>query len=299
MSSRGGGCVLLYTRGNFFWEMMMSKSAIEQAKLLLELKRYRDAESLLGEVIAREPDNDVAHRLLSLALTRRRRPLEGLSAAKKAIGLAPEEPAGYYVKTLAFMELNNLTGAREAIQKAIRLNPNNAEYYGRLSAIHMGKQEWKKAYTQAEKGLQLDPYHIQCANVYATVCALLGKHEQSDHAHRVVMSVNPGYAAAHNNRGVALLHAGKFAEAEASFQEAVRLDPMQEEAARNMIIMRYMQNPIYRWMFRYTLWIDLLIIRNFILALFLYPLVGLSVVFRAILSLYRWCVPLSDKIRGV
>ncbi len=277
----------------------MDRNEVERAKFLIDLKRYRDAELLLGEIIARNPDKAVAHRLLSLALTYQKRPLEGLFAAEKAIGLAPEEAAGYFVKALALIELKNASAARQTLLHALSLNPNQAEYHAKLCVIYARQGEWRKVLKQAQRGLQVDPTHRQCANLYALASAWLGQHDQSEQVHRMVLTEDPEYAAAYNNRGMALLHQGKFDEAKIFFQESLRLNPLEEAALHNLDSTRHAKNPLYRWMLRYTLWMGRMLTKCRALAVLLFPMMLLAIFFLGVLRLYRWVAHLVDKLRGV
>jgi Ca-activated chloride channel family protein len=56
----------------------------------------------------------------------------------------------------------------------------------------------------------------------------------------MALALIPGFANAHNNRGIALAHLGRFADAAAEFETALRLDPAHVNARRNLDDLRRM-----------------------------------------------------------
>lgn len=63
---------------------------------------------------------------------------------------------------------------------------------------------------------------------------MTGRYKQAVAVLREAVRLDPGYAAAHSDLGMALLNAGHYKQAETAFREAIRLDPACEPAQRNL-----------------------------------------------------------------
>ena len=68
-----------------------------------------------------------------------------------------------------------------------------------------------------------------------------GKFEEAAAHYNEAIRLNPGYAEAHNNLGVVRLRQGKFVEAAAHYNEAIRLDPGYAGPHNNLGVVRFHQ----------------------------------------------------------
>jgi tetratricopeptide (TPR) repeat protein len=227
-----------------------------QVHVLLETKRYGDAESKLREILARTPASARAHGLLSFALYRQDRDAEALKEANVAIGLDPTDPSGHYYRALALLALERDHDALAAIREAIRLNAEFAPFHATLSRIYVSKKNWTRALAAAEEGLRLDPEDVQCTNFRALALVNLGRKDEADQSIAAALARDPENAMTHANLGWALLHRGDSEQALTHFREALRLSPLSDWAREGIVEALKARNAIYRLMLRYFLWMS-------------------------------------------
>lgn len=235
---------------------MTASTQLTQARLLLDTSRYQDAESVLLQILAVEPDDNIPHALLSLAYLYQDKIGNALQEARAAVGLAPDIAYNHYVYALALRGDQQYKYALDAIHDAIRLNPESPQFYALQATIFLRQKGWKKALHAAETGLQSDPEHDACANVYGMALVKLGKHEQADTIFTATLARNPQNPTTHANRGWALLHRGEYEQAFVHFREALRLNPTSGWAREGILEAIKARNVLYRLLLRYFLWMS-------------------------------------------
>jgi tetratricopeptide (TPR) repeat protein len=234
----------------------MATTKLVQVEILLETKRYRDAETMLREALAVDPNSAYAHGLLSFTLYQLGRNVEALREAEAAIGLAPNDPSGHFYRALALLALERVRSAMSAIQEAIRLDPENARYHAMVSRIHAKHKSWQKALQAAEEGLRFDPENVQCINLRGLALVNLGQRDKAEHTIAAALARDPENALTHANQGWARLHAGDHEQALTHFREALRLNPLLDWARAGIVEALKARNPIYRLVLRYFLWMS-------------------------------------------
>ncbi|HOT91318.1 MAG TPA: tetratricopeptide repeat protein [Anaerolineae bacterium] len=232
------------------------KTHLAQAHILLQTRRYKDAEAALRRALAAAPNDADAHILLALALYYQDRNADALREVHLAIGLAPEAAHAHYVRALILLDQGRPDDAMRAIHEALRLDPNDAAYHVVAGRVYLYKKDWKRALAAAEAGLQCDPQHITCRNLQAMALVRLGRKVEALDALTDALARAPENALTHANYGWALLHQNKITEALAAFREALRLDPTSSWAREGIVEALKARNFIYRLLLRYFLWMS-------------------------------------------
>src|ERR1700732_4649478 len=78
--------------------------------------------------------------------------------------------------------------------------------------------------------LQADPAHADALHLLGVLTFQTGGHETGIGLIRQAIALNPSAAVFHNNLGVYLKDLGRLAEAVASYQEALKLNPQYVDA---------------------------------------------------------------------
>ncbi len=235
---------------------MTASTQLTQARLLLDTYRYNDAESLLRQILAVDPDHDTPHALLSLAFLYQDKIENALQEARAAVGLAPDIAYNHYVHALALRGDQQHKAALIAIRDAIRLDPESPQFYALEATIYMRQKAWEQARQTAEAGLRINPEHDACANVYGMALVKLGRHDQANDILMTTLARNPQNPTTHANQGWALLHRGEYEQAFVHFHEALRLNPMSGWAREGIIEAIKARNALYRLLLRYFLWMS-------------------------------------------
>lgn len=229
---------------------------LARVQVLLETKRYGDAQALLREMLAANPNNAPTHALLSYALYLQDRNAGALREAQAAIRLDPNDPSNHYYQALALLALERAGSAMSAIQEAIRLDPQKAHYHAVVSRIYVKRKAWQKALAAAEKGLRFDPENTPCLNLRGMALVNLGRVQEAAQTLATALARDPENALTHANQGWALMHAGAHGAALTHFREALRLDPMLDWARSGIVEALKARNPAYRLVLRYFLWMS-------------------------------------------
>ncbi len=225
----------------------------QRAVVLFQQSRYDLAEREFRGSLAGDPNDPVAHALLSLCLVRLERLDEATREAGEAVRLAPDLELAHYALASAYFHRDRLVEAEAAISEAIRLDPTDADSYALLAQIRCNRRRWRETLEAAEQGLAFDPEHVGCNNLRALALVKLGRRDEAGATLDSVLSRDPEDPLTHANRGWALLHEGKPREAMDHFREALRIEPNFEWARMGIVEALKAKNPIYRLMLRYFL----------------------------------------------
>ena len=160
---------------------------------------------------------------------------KGIEYLKQALARDPNfafawaELAGAYSRAAGRGLIPHAEGyaqAREAVRRALAIEPDLGEAHARLASIQMFYDfdlgEADRSYARA---LELAPGDIPALSG-AGVLAF--SHERADEAialHRRACEQDPLSAAVHSNLGLSLHRAGRLEESEAAYQRAIELDP--------------------------------------------------------------------------
>lgn len=111
----------------------------KRAYLLAEQGRYDLATCEIQELLAHNSNNSQAYMLLSDCFSKQKRHQEAISAAKQAITLSPQHEACYYTLARAYSWHGKWLNAQEAINVALQINPNMADFLAQASLILLRK----------------------------------------------------------------------------------------------------------------------------------------------------------------
>ncbi|MGZ9189691.1 MAG: c-type cytochrome biogenesis protein CcmI, partial [Nitrospira sp.] len=101
---------------------------------------------------------------------------EGLNALvdklKKKLEQNPNDATGWTMLARSYMAMERYADAVPTFEKAIKLNPNNADMladYADALAVHQGRKLEGKPETLIEKALKVDPNHVKALMLAGTV----------------------------------------------------------------------------------------------------------------------------------
>jgi len=115
------------------------KHYIERAILAVQLRRLDAAEEILRQAVRAAPDQSLGYRYLaSFYLETRRHRAKARELAEKAVQLEPL-PDNYYILAWACARNGDKNSALAAIDKALALDPSNAQYRRMRALIQQGK----------------------------------------------------------------------------------------------------------------------------------------------------------------
>ncbi|TGD83116.1 tetratricopeptide repeat protein [Hymenobacter wooponensis] len=197
----------------------------EAAQHLLAVNRPEQAERLVRQHLAQHPRHAFAHVVLALTLFRQQRLLEADEAANSAIRLNPQESEAFYMLSLVQANADKAALAETNIREALRLSPINSKYLGTLAWILNATTRPTEAKAAAEMGLRYDPAHVECLTQLAQAQELLQQWDPLLSTLHYLVSLRPQSSVAHQWLGQEALRREEYTQAQAHYQEALRLDP--------------------------------------------------------------------------
>jgi uncharacterized caspase-like protein/Flp pilus assembly protein TadD len=190
----------------------------------IQLRQQKEVENQQQEDLA---NHDYAgnQRNLGIELHLEGKLDEAIVAYRQAIQLNPDSPLSYYNLGVTLEHQGRLGEAIVAYRQAIKLDSSFANAYNNLGVALKAEVELSErisalASYQGSAGFASGQRQVKLSEAIA--------------AYRQAIQLDPNFATAHSNLGVALETQGKLDEAIASYRQAIQLDPNLTEAHRNL-----------------------------------------------------------------
>lgn len=227
----------------------MSKE-IARLRLLFERGKFKEAEALARQELSKEPQDVHLHLDLAQILCRLDRPKEAEEFARTAIGLEPEDGVPHEVLAQVLLHSSNWKGAEDAVREAMTLDGDDPDRRAILARVAAERSKYELCLEHAEAGLAMDPDHDSCRFFRGIALGRLGRHGEADEASLGLLSDDPEDSTNHSARGWILLERHAAPEARGHFQEALRLDPENEDARMGLARSIQQGNPVFGWLLR-------------------------------------------------
>ncbi len=229
---------------------------LEQAQLLLNQGRSKDAITRIKQALSAEPENDYALSLLGRCLYHTREYDKGIQAIRTAISYSPQESFYYYLLAFGHYQNENTAEARINLQKAIQLNPYYAEYYGLLAFVMISDKQFEAGLERANEGLAIEAENLTCLNARAMALNKLKRTEAAIATMQDALAQDPDNEFTHTSVGWNLLERGKHQEAAKHFREALRIAPDRPHAQSGLKEALKSKIPPYKWLLQYSFWVN-------------------------------------------
>jgi tetratricopeptide (TPR) repeat protein len=233
----------------------MIANTSDRARLLMEQRRYREAEKELQKSLTIDPNNSDTLALLSICKSEDKKFEEAEKLIQTAISIDPSNPFLIYVFSKLLYDQDKLSDAEKNIREAILLNPFSADFFGLLSAIYLQRKEWERGLEYANKGLEISPDHLSCLNLRSTALIKLDRKEDSYNTIHEALHYDPQNAFTHANLGWGLLEKGDHKKSLDHFKKALQIDPQLEFAKAGLVEALKARYFIYRIFLKYAFWI--------------------------------------------
>ncbi len=186
-------------------------------------------------VAAKKPDSTEAHYNLGYALLNGQAYDDAANALRRAVELKPEAGQALHLLAAALRLSGRMDEAAGAYEQLVAREPRNGRVLDEYGGVLIMLGRMAEAEVVLRRAIASAP---DMANPYTN----LGRIFQTDlmradaavTLHDQALARSPGYADAHNNRGVALYTLSRFAEAIDSFNAAIALKPTLCEAFNNL-----------------------------------------------------------------
>jgi eukaryotic-like serine/threonine-protein kinase len=123
--------------------------------------------------------------------------------------------------------------ARKEVQKALELDPNLADAHTRMGWIKaLYDWDWTGADAAYNKALELEPANADVVRGAAYLAGTLGRFDEAIALDRRAIELDPLRIVTYNNLGVHAYYAGRWQEAEPAFRKVLELNPQFPSAHR-------------------------------------------------------------------
>jgi TolB-like protein/cytochrome c-type biogenesis protein CcmH/NrfG len=143
---------------------------------------------------------------------------QALAAARKAAELDPALPDAFnMIGSIRMMDFD-WSGARQALDHALQLDPNNTHSLFSSAHLTMTVGSSDDALAQFRDVLERDPLNLLYRRYVARVLYYAGRLTEAEAMIRQVLAISPSFPAAHYELGRILLARGQIAAAAAQFE---------------------------------------------------------------------------------
>ncbi len=223
----------------------------QRAQLLISQNRFDLAEQELGAILAKDPQDAVAHLLISICYRHSKRYREATDSAQQAISLQPDNPRCHLILASVYLMRNRYDEAELAAKESLRLDPYDEDTYAMLAQLKYSQKHWEEALAFAKQGLEIDPDQPTCQSMRSLSLERLGRTEVAVATSQEALARNPDDSYTHATHAWALLNNGDYKKAQEGFREALRLDPTNEFAKQGMIQALNANHFVFRLFFKW------------------------------------------------
>lgn len=223
----------------------------QRGRLLLDQRRYADAESHFRQALAQEPNDVESLYFLALSELHQNRAADALKTIGAGIALEPEASDLHSLRAAILSQLRKTNEALSAANEAVRLAPDSDYALTSRAAIWASKSEWTKTEADARAALELNPDNAGAANLLAHSLRLQNRQGETADQIAYMLSRDPEDADTQSAAGWAALQRGDYKQAETHFLEALRLEANHEAAREGLKEAFKSRSPFYRLYLKY------------------------------------------------
>ncbi len=228
---------------------------LSKIEILLQQKKYNEAERILKDLLAEDSNNIHFLSLLAEVNIRQDKPEIANNIIDTAIGLSPDNPYLYYIKSRICLHLDNFNDAEKYIDQAISIDPFEADYFAFHGNIKLIRKKYDEALDLADHALEIDPENLLALNTRSTALLKLDDKEASFATIEGALREDPNNSYTHANYGWGLLEKGDHKKALEHFRESLKNDPDSTLAQAGVLESIKAGNPLYRLFLKYSFWI--------------------------------------------
>ncbi|MDD4894479.1 MAG: tetratricopeptide repeat protein [Candidatus Omnitrophica bacterium] len=198
---------------------------------------YQNEVTFYKYVLSVDKDNTIAHLNLGNAYYVNKDYKQAINEAERVLRLEPYAWDAYLLLGNISRENNELKKAEELYRKAAFLNPKQEIALNNLGLIYKEEGKYADSLAAFNKALAINPESSAVLRNMAELAGLFIKNNKYDMAIQVcekIFSVTPYDAVVFISMGINWAEGGYFKEAELFFKEALRIDPSNPDAIRNL-----------------------------------------------------------------
>ena len=169
------------------------KAAMARAENALREDRMEEAEKILKELLAENPDNPRALRMLGNIAMEAHRFRAARQMLERATELAPGVALGWIDLANVYLKRDRYDEALEKVQRAIDLDPAFAHSYVVRGNILTRAQRHEESLIAYQEALDVSPMNVGALSGMGHVLKTIGRQEEAIDVYRKCIQVQPAY----------------------------------------------------------------------------------------------------------
>jgi type IV pilus biogenesis/stability protein PilW len=183
---------------------------------------------------------------IGVALYQKGRLDQAIAEFNKAIELNPRDAEAYNYRGSAYLQKGQVDLAISDYDQVLRLKPRDAEVYTDRGVAYGAKGQFDRAIADFNRAIELKPSYALAWSCRGGMYLHKGQLDRAIADFSKAVEVDPGYAMGYNNRGTAYMQQKRYDQAIFDFDKALRLDPRQASAYANRGIVYFEKGQIDR-----------------------------------------------------
>lgn len=215
---------------------------------LLAVGQTERAREVASDAVAADPNDPMSYYSLARVLLAMREVPGAIAATEQVIGMVPEWAAGWGLYSTALFRAGRFAAAERAIIEALRLEPDDADYFLHYAQLlsFCGKKE--KALELTRLALTSDPDDESAHQLFASLLHEVrpSKWRLSEEVARRAIGLNPDDPDGFAILGSILLTSRRYDEAEQMLRTALEISPHHAMAIEGLAQLTMRKHLIYR-----------------------------------------------------
>ena len=175
---------------------------IEVAYALMEVNRLDEAEALLHEALAADPECVDAKELLAETLARLKRHDESIQLARDSCATDPKRASARGTLAMSLLEADRPDEALAEAKAAVAFCPQDGQAHYALAAVYLGMDDAKASLAAIERAAacfaaEREPHHrlivTRCASIRAVALSKVGRHDEAMLAFDELLRLEPDF----------------------------------------------------------------------------------------------------------
>jgi len=185
---------------------------------------WHDEITLWKSVLARFPQNYIAHSSLGSGYAKMKKWDEAIKELNVAIKINPEFAPSYNNLAISYTYTNRSEDAMKSYHKAIEVRPDYVKAYYNLASLYYQQRNLQEAFLLLNRAKTFNDKHPMVNNQLGRLYCQMGNYEKSFALLNEALSVEPDNTNIHYNMGICFMKSGKTHEARSHFFEILELD---------------------------------------------------------------------------
>ncbi len=196
-----------------------------RAVLLLSVGRVEEGRSDIAGALGLDPKDGQALALQSLIAVVQNEKDQALRLAQSAVESSPASAGAWIALSYARQASFDLDGARQSLQEAVKLDPQNATAHARLAEIWLSFGKVREALAEATEAARLSPDHARTQTVQGFTYLAQLKTKVAQEAFQRAIALDPADPLPRLGLGLARIRAGDLDGGRREIEIAAALDP--------------------------------------------------------------------------